>query len=466
MKKILSYLFIFIVFNQFFTSCKKEDEFLSAKPDVSLVVPSKLEDYQLLLYREQTFNQGSAPALGTATTDEYWVTPSYWDICPVHERNTYILGKGDIYESDLSITDWNVPYVQIYYANTVLEGIEKVAFKAEQKVLYDQIKGQALFFRALAFYNLVQTFALPYDSITAAKDPGIILRLTSDFNGPVKRSTIQESYDQILQDLSNALALLPNSTPLPTQPSKVAGNALFARIYLGLRDYSKAFTYSDATLAMNNTLTDYNSLTPTSTYLSTSYLKEDIFQAGLNTKSITGFGSGGTSMDSVLYAMYDNPNDLRKTTCYIINSGRIEWRGSYMKSSSQKYCGLATNEMYLIRAECLARRGNTSGAMNDLNTLLRTRWKKNGTVSTYVDQTATSSTAALNVILRERRKELVFRGLRWTDIRRLNMEPGFQTTLVRVFNGITYTLPPGDPRFAMPIPTSEIKFSGVAQNIR
>jgi hypothetical protein len=122
--------------------------------------------------------------------------------------------------------------------------------------------------------------------------------------------------------------------------------------------------------------------------------------------------------------------------------------------------------MYLIRAECLARDGNITGAMADVNTLLRSRWKKNGTVSTYVDKTVSNSSAALALILRERRKELPFRGLRWTDIRRLNLEPGFQTTLSRTLNGVTYTLPPGDPRFAFSIPTVEIQLGGIQQNQR
>lgn len=463
MKKTLKYITIFPI-AYLMASCTKETEFLEAKPDVSLIVPTKLQDFQLLLYREDLFNGAGNPGLGTITTDEYYVTPQEWMNASVKERNAYIFGKGDIYENDVTFADWNIPYNQIYVANTVLGGIEKIKITTEQLTQYNQIKGQALFFRSHAFYNLVQTYALPYDSAIANSLPGIPLRVTSDFNIKVPRATIKECYDRILQDLTISIELLPQTTQYPTQPSKIAANALLARIYLAMRNYSKALQFANATLGMNNTLTDYNTLTPASRQLSTTYLKEDIFHTALTQLRLYSF-VGGSMVDSVLYSFYDNPNDLRKTMCYIINSGRVEFRGTYAIKGTP-YCGLATNEMYLIRAECNARVGNVTAAMSDVNTLLRARWKKNGTVSTYIDQTTSSSANALNIIFKERRKELPFRGLRWTDIRRLNQEPGYQTTLVRVFNGITYTLPPGDPRFAMPIPLSEIQLTGIQQNGR
>ncbi|SEM08104.1 hypothetical protein SAMN05216436_101351 [bacterium A37T11] len=55
------------------------------------------------------------------------------------------------------------------------------------------------------------------------------------------------------------------------------------------------------------------------------------------------------------------------------------------------------------------------------------------------------------------------RGLRWMDIKRLNKE-GANITLTRNLNGQIYTLPPNDPRFALPIPEDVIDLSGMQQN--
>jgi len=68
--------------------------------------------------------------------------------------------------------------------------------------------------------------------------------------------------------------------------------------------------------------------------------------------------------------------------------------------------------------------------------------------------------------LKERRKELLFRGLRWTDLRRLNLDPRFAVTLARNVSGQIYSLPPEDPRYAWPIPDDEIQASGIPQNPR
>ncbi|MNX64087.1 SusD family protein [compost metagenome] len=99
--------------------------------------------------------------------------------------------------------------------------------------------------------------------------------------------------------------------------------------------------------------------------------------------------------------------------------------------------------------------------MEDLNTLLSKRFGAG-----FVPYTATDQKNAILTILKERRKELLFRGLRWMDLRRLNKEPEYAVTLTRIVNGTTYTLPPNDPRYVYPIPPDEIAISGIEQNER
>jgi hypothetical protein len=124
---------------------------------------------------------------------------------------------------------------------------------------------------------------------------------------------------------------------------------------------------------------------------------------------------------------------------------------------------LATDEIYLIRGECYARAGNKDAALTDLNTLMIKRWKNNGT---WVPFTATDANDALGKILTERRKELCFRGTRWSDLRRSNKEAQFAITLTRVVNLQTYTLPPNDQRYVLPLPPDVIRLTGMPQNPR
>ena len=67
------------------------------------------------------------------------------------------------------------------------------------------------------------------------------------------------------------------------------------------------------------------------------------------------------------------------------------------------------------------------------------------------------------MVLLERRKELTLRGLRLSDIKRLNKE-GRGITLTRIVNGVAYTLPANSARFANPIPENIIEISGMEQN--
>jgi hypothetical protein len=81
----------------------------------------------------------------------------------------------------------------------------------------------------------------------------------------------------------------------------------------------------------------------------------------------------------------------------------------------------------------------------------------------YIPLIAANKEAALATILLERRKELLMRGLRWIDIKRLNKE-GHNIVQKRVVNNVVYTLPPNDSRYALPIPIDIIRATGMAQN--
>lgn len=69
----------------------------------------------------------------------------------------------------------------------------------------------------------------------------------------------------------------------------------------------------------------------------------------------------------------------------------------------------------------------------------------------------------LQIILNERRKELLFRGLRWIDIKRLNKE-GADISIKRRIEGKDYILTANENRFALPLPMDIIAETGMPQN--
>lgn len=463
MKKLII-LFLLI---QVMMGCKKQDAWLDAKSNKSDVIPSTLEDFQALLDNNSVMNS-NYPSIGIVGADNSFVLDAVaLTGGQVNERNAYKWSK-DIYENSLDGgAHWQYPYQIIEYANVVLDGLAESNISPNGS--FNNIKGQALFFRSFAYYNLLQIYAKQYRKETANTDLGLPLKLSSDVNVIVGRSSIQAVYDQIINDLTLAERLLNDIPLFKTRPSKPAAHSLLAKVYLNMGNYAKAKEYADLVLSANNSLIDLNTLNTALTY------PFPTFQSNTNTEILfysTGVGLTFNSLTNLLvadelYNQYD-ANDLRKTIFFRTNANLTHsFRGRY-SAGQAIFCGLTTNEIYLIRAECLTRLGNYQAAMADINTLLRQRWKKDNGISRYANQVAGKENEALNIILIERRKELPFNGsIRWEDLKRLNLDPRFSKTLTRTVNGQQYTLPPNDSRYVYPIPLLETNFNPlVTQNER
>ncbi|HEV2355294.1 MAG TPA: RagB/SusD family nutrient uptake outer membrane protein, partial [Puia sp.] len=379
------------------------------------------------------------------------------------DYNAYIWAA-DLYQGQGSVADWDLPYQQVFYANTVLQGLAQIRPDSTEVGEWNTLEGWALFSRAFAFFNIAELFAKPYDSATAATDAGIPIRLSPDINGKTTRATLQSTYEQILEDLHRAAGSLPLTIAENNlnRPGRLAAEALLARVYLSLRVYDSAGWYANSVLQAYPFLLDYNLLNIGSFVIFADTMREVLFQA--NFPAVGNFLEGivcrGCVIDTTLVDSYDS-NDLRQPAFYFRRAGdTFNLKGSYA-GSVFPFSGLATDEMYLIRAESEARAGNAAGAINDVNTLL-TRRRRTGT---FIPETATTASQALDTVLAERRRELAFRGIRWSDLRRLNQE-GRLDTLHRVINGQVYTLFPNSDLYTLPIPPDVIRFSGIMQNPR
>ena len=233
------------------------ESFLDIKPDKKLVVPSTLDDLQALLDYFDVHNS-NMPGMGELSSDDYYILYDRWNtLAYPYMKNGYIWAK-EIWEGSSSI-DWNNRYKQIFYANYVLEGLEKTE-RADNPNYYDRLKGTALFHRAHAFYQLAQEFCAPYDKSDSNDGYGLPLRLTSDLNVHTDRATVKQTYERIVSDLVDALDLLPENDTYKTRPVKAAANALLSRVYLTMQEYDKALTYAEAALGADYELINFNSL--------------------------------------------------------------------------------------------------------------------------------------------------------------------------------------------------------------
>jgi tetratricopeptide (TPR) repeat protein len=450
MRRFTPFLIIFLLG---IVACS--ESFLDIKPDKKLVVPSTLDDMQALLDYFDVHNS-NMPGMGELSSDDYYILYDRWNtLSSPYMKNGYIWAK-EIWEGSTSI-DWNYRYQQIFYANYVLEGLEKTE-KADNQGDYDRLKGTALFHRAHALYQLAQEFCAPYDKSTSNDGYGLPLRLTSDLNVHVDRATVKETYERVVTDLLDAIDLLPENAAYKTRPVKAAASALLSRVYLTMQEYDKALTYAETALGADYKLIDFNSLKTSVSYPMERYNSEVIFHSQMT--RYTPLSNSRLIMDSTLYRSYAG-DDIRKAAWFTTVSGGYTFKGSYC-GSLQIFSGLAVDECYLTKAECLARNGSVAEAISTLNKLLITRYK----AGTFTPISVTNQQEALAVILRERRKELLFRGIRWTDLRRLNLEASTAVTIYRKLNGTSYKLEPNSPNYTLPVADDVIQLSNIPQNIR
>ena len=132
---------------------------------------------------------------------------------------------------------WLDNYNVIFRANTVLANLDNVTTES----LKVQFEGEAKFARALSHFNLVRAFG---DVPVVDK---VIKYTDTEYFG---RDPQSEVYNLIVSDLTTAVANLPNRAGIAFgRATKGAAQAILAKVYLTLKDYSNAKTLLDGIIS-------------------------------------------------------------------------------------------------------------------------------------------------------------------------------------------------------------------------
>lgn len=260
--------------------------------------------------------------------------------------------------------EWYNTYRVVYICNAVLQGLMENNLTGPEA---DNIKGQALTHRAARFLDGVQIWAPTYNKQTASTDLGMVLRLDPDMNIPSQRSTVQETYDQIINDLTIAVDLLPITQAGVTLPTKAIAHGLLAQTYLYMGEYEKALDHVEFAFGYNSTLIDFNTLNPSATFpipvvrassAEVVFMTSMLYAAPLNINI--------AKITSDLYHLYDD-NDLRKVVFFRTNNdGSYAFKGTHTGNQGL-IGGITTSELYLMIGECYARLDQLNKSSSILN---------------------------------------------------------------------------------------------------
>lgn len=338
---------------------------------------------------------------------------------------------------------WNSTYNQIYAANSILEGVESNKNISEEQI--KKLQGEALFIRALLHSYLTGVFGqVPYIKITDYKE-----------NSKASKLSTEQVYDNAVQDLEKAIALLTTAyiSSERIRPNRFVAKALLARVCLYKKLYAQAANEASAVIneiSLYNLETNVNNV-----FLASS--KETIWQlkssaTGRNTleASVFIFKSGPpplVALNNNLVTSFSD-QDLRKNSWIksVSNGTAVWYHANKYKEQNPTAKSLEYSivirlaEQYLIRAEARARQGDLIGAKEDLNKI-RNRAGLAGT-------NAQTQEEILNAVLQERRLELFTEhGQRFFDLKRFNK-------IDETLSGIKPGWNPTDVLF--PLPQSEL----------
>ena len=427
----------------------------------------------------------------------------------VYAVNGYSNNMGDIWRWNILATNGQIEavygslYSVIGSCNFLLDNAAKLMPTLVDDEDVDHLEtlcGEAYFARALAYSELIKLFCEDYKSDDDAKNKlGVVIRTSYYNEQPIVRSSLYDSYRQVLSDLDVAakyLALDEDYDPAydgylynySTFFNEYTVYALRARVALYMRDYAEAVNYSSKIIDSKM----YSLSSVNSEYSAGVSYYDLMWQNDLSTEVIwkVGFTASdhGGALGSIffnydyssykpdyvpaqwvldLYAATDgryNAFFRNATTGY---SHGLTWPLVYKYWGNQDLYAEANllntsmpkvfrlSEQYLIRAEayCNLETPDYSKAARDLSTLRAARYTSGNSVALSEDN-------AMKVIEEERVKELFMEGFRLQDLKRwgkgFERKPQDQS----LSNGSSLKIDAGDPLFVWPIPQHEIESPG------
>lgn len=377
--------------------------------------------------------------------------------------------------------------------------IEQVLTDDDALDKLDMIHGEALLARSLCYSELIKLFCKPYESDAEAESTlGVVL--TSQYNSTenIRRASLKDSYRFVLDDLEFAAQLLKIDEDNVTQNdlynstyfNEYTVYALRARIALYMKDYEEAIKYSSKVIDSGFYVLSSASVQYGSTgqsyyqYMWTSdNSTEIILKVGFTPTSYG--GALGTIFFNYDYttvrpdyvparwalALYDS-SDLRYSTFF--KSYLTGYPHALQWHLLQKYWGNTTffdsynirhtsmpkifrlSEQYLIRAEAYCQKDNPDygSAGKDITALRLARY------SSYGSGTTLSQNNAMDVIEKERVKELFMEGFRLHDLKRWHKGFERKPQSESLNNGSSLKVEKDDPLFVWPIPQNELDAPG------
>ena len=388
------------------TSCKKYLEEIpnNALPTESAIVDAGTARAAIIgaYDRVQGYYASSYPTLGTITTDNVVFNGTLSEYLQLDQNAVPTANV-------ITVAAYQNIYRAINSANSVIAYVPAVTDPTLTQTEKDKILGEAYFIRALGYFDLARGWGGVQLQLQPTKDLTVLKG--------IKRSTLDQTYDQVLADLVQAEQLLPEDGTTRNRAQKSAARALRARLHLYREQWADAENY--ASQVISNTkyslVKSYKAFFTAPFQTSESVLELAFSVNDRNTYWNLWYPSSAGGQYTLkpapaLVAKLNNPNIGGTRKALIAGEGNNVYGALYNTSATgtdPAYL-IRIAELYLIRAEARAQQDKLTEAAADLN-VVRTR-------AEVPALTPVSKAQVLQAIEDENGVEFAFEAHRWFDL--------------------------------------------------
>ena len=459
MKKTILYTVLLMLgTTMVMSSC---DNYLNIEPKGKRI-PKALADYEAFLSYEYGMHRMPVTQANYLLNDVY-LTNSYASYYPMYKANYNWEEETDrAYWNSSDEATYYVAYGAINTCNLILEEVPDATDGTDKEKA--EVMAYAKVQRAMNYFNLANYYANTYEASSASTKLSVPLITSSLQDAAYHQATIQEIYDFIINDLTEAVDDLPDMGTTILHPGKGAAYAMLARTYLQMMNYDKALEYADKALAINDELIDWVSFYNNN---KTRIDQENVYPSlatplGFDSKDCYNFKYGASSYSTTIDKMpVWRASGFEDGDAYFLSNWKLRTQGTEtyyqgLTNGTINLGGMRTVEQYLIKAECLARKGQQSDAMDVLNQVRKTYILPDK----YQALTATTEAEAIQYIRQAKGNLLIFSIVPFADARRYNAEGTYARTLTKEVDGQQVSLTPTSHLWTFPFPQGAIDNPG------
>lgn len=408
-------------------------------------------------------------------TDNFSISPSTFMAVQIYGLS-YADIQNYVWNDELSAVEnefWSNAYESVWTANHIINNIDGLEGDQVEK---DNLKAEAYLIKAEKYLSLAISHCL-YPTDANASELGLPIKNSTEFGQNTVRADLASTMEEIETNIIEGLKI-DKEREFSWRESSTSAAALAARYYLYIHDFVNAEKYAKEALTMHSRMVNMEY-----EVFSFPYFADVVYPStGFNFELSASYFSGWESQykygmvksffflpSQELTDLFD-ANDLRLHKFFEPNY--MKYVGAfgvtqYKQFSSSVAAGPDVAEMYLILAECEARKENYTACMQNVEAVRSARFN----TADYIALPIPSSVKeAVQVVVDERRREKPF-SLRWYDIKRLNAEGLLDPIIVRrnfvalgentidLNTPQEYVLEVNSRKYARPIPNEVIELT-------